>query len=317
MKHRQSKSYFDHLKHQTIRNKLKILNYNIRHNEEFSPYPLNAKIEINGTCNLDCVMCLRKSLPNREKFMSKKQFFTTLDHLPALIEWSPHGYNEPMLHPEFFDFIKETKDRHITLGLVTNGTVLNQTNADKLIALEPRYIRFSIDAVGWKYEEIRKGADYNQVCKNLKYVVENYAKEKVLIYATIWKENIDQIPYLQRLADYLGIKITFNDITWKNNYGQSTQENSLRENDIFVDIINGTFKQSEKRKCTLPWSSIYIDVVGNCYPCTDTLKYFMGNIFTTHIKNIFNSPEFKKFRRNSLDGNNYECKNCLAWGPKY
>jgi radical SAM protein with 4Fe4S-binding SPASM domain len=304
---RQSKGYLDHIKHQTYKNKLKIINFNLRHNEKYSPYPLNAKIEINGSCNLDCVICLRKSLPNRDKFMFLDQFKTVLDHIPSLIEWSPHGYNEPLLHPEFYDFVKETNDRNISLYLVTNGTALNKTNADKLLKLEPRVVRFSIDAVGNKYEQIRKGANYNQVCKNIKYLIDNKNGTDVSLYTTIWKDNVDQIPLLKNLANYFDIPINFTGITWKNEFGESNQENIVEEFAV----------QNNKRSCTLPWSSIYIDVVGSCYPCTDTLQYFMGNIFDTHIKEIYNSLEFQDFRKFSLNGANYECRNCVAWGPKY
>jgi radical SAM protein with 4Fe4S-binding SPASM domain len=307
MKKRQSKGYLDHLKHQTYKNKLKIINFNVKHNEKYSPYPLNAKIEINGSCNLDCIMCLRKALPNRDKFMSKKQFLTILDHIPSLIEWSPHGYNEPLLHPKFFDFVKETNNRNISLYLVTNGTVLNKTNINKLLKLEPRVIRFSIDAVGNKYEQIRKGADYNQVCSNIEYLMENNNGTEIALYSTIWKNNIDQIPLLKNLAEYFDIPINFAGITWKNEFGESNFDNK----------VEGFAIQQEKRKCTLPWNSIYIDVIGNCYPCTDTLQYLMGNVFTTHIKDIYNSSEFQDFRKFSLSGDNYECKNCIAWSPNY
>lgn len=322
MKKRFAKGYLDHLKRQNFRGKLRILSYNVRHNEIFSPHPLSAKIEINGSCNLDCIMCLRKSLPNRDKFMSKKQFITLLDNLPSIVQWSPHGYNEPLLHPEFFDFVKETNNRNISLYLVTNGTVLNKKNADKLLKLEPEEIRFSIDGVGSEYEHIRKGAEWDKVVKNIKYVSENTNGINVRIYSTIWKKNINQVPKLIKFAEKMNLPISFSDITWKNDFGESTQENSLRENDISLDLENNSnarfgFSQPKKRSCTLPWLSIYVDVIGNCYPCTDTFKYLMGNVFTTHIKEIYNSPGFKTFRKNSLDGSNFECRSCLAWSKNF
>lgn len=310
-------TYLDHFSLKS-KHKKNILKYNFYHSDQYSPFPLNAKIEINGTCNLDCVMCLRKSLPNRDKFMSKKQFISVLDNIPSLIEWSPHGYNEPLLHPEFFDFVKETNDRNISLYLVTNATVLHYKNIHKLNKLEPRHIRISIDAIGEKYEKIRQGANYEKVLFNIKYLKRIFG-QNVSLYSTIWTENINQISLLQELADNLDMKITFNDITWKNEFGKSRKNKAIRENDIKLDIENNNIntKQPEKRKCSLPWSSIYIDVVGDCFPCTDTFNFNMGNLITTHIKDIYNSELFKIFRWNSLIGENYECKNCLAWSPNY
>ncbi len=316
----QSKGYMEHLKNQTIRNKYRIINYNFLHNRTFSPYPLYAKIEINGSCNLDCVMCFRKSLPNRDKWMNKLQFTTILDHIPSLIEWSPHGYNEPLLHPYFFDFVEETNERNISLYLVTNGTALNKVNADKLINLEPREVRISIDAVGETYESIRRGANYNQMCDNIKYLTDNY--DKVSLYATIWKDNMNQIPLLKNLADFYNIPISFSDVTWKNEFGQSTQKNSIRESfsEEFILELQTEHQvflgKPTKRSCTLPWSSLYIDVIGDIFPCTDTLNYKMGNILEKHIKDIYNNDSYKGFRENSLTGFNYECRNCAAWSPE-
>ncbi len=308
-----------------LKKKFNILRYNFRHNEEYSPYPLTAKIEINGTCNLDCIMCLRKSLPNRDKEMSYLDFLTVLNNLPTIIEWSPHGYNEPMLHPLFFNYIEETNKRKIDLILVSNGTALNKENLDKLLALKPKLIRISVDGVGKKYEEIRKNSSWDRVYKNLRNL--SRKTDNFSLYATIWSENIDQILHLVNLAWTLDCKISFTDITWKNDFQESKQENSIRENfseikikeikDQYLDNenINFSIGRNKKRKCTLPWSSVYVDVVGDVFPCTDTLNYKMGNLLEEKISEIYNNDKYRQFRKDSISGKNYECKNCLAWAP--
>ena len=98
-------SYFDLISQVPPKQKIHILNYNFRHTIDYSPAPLRAKIEVNGSCNLDCVMCFRKTLPNRDRYMSLQEFRIILNHLPKLVSWSPHGYNEPLLHPQLYDFI--------------------------------------------------------------------------------------------------------------------------------------------------------------------------------------------------------------------
>ena len=322
---RQSKAFLDHLKHQTLKNRINILKYNLWHNALYSPFPLYAKIEINGTCNLSCTMCLRTSLPNRDIIMSFEWFKIVLDACPELIEWSPHGYNEPFLNKDIYKMLEEGNNRSISSYIVTNGTLLNEKNADRLIKTEPRQVRFSVDAVGQAYEKIRVGADYQKVKKNIKYFAENYSNTG--LYAVIWGENINQIPKLINFAEELNVVIGFVDLTWYNNYLESTKENSIRENKTRIQIDNmvdefknrplanfeGFYKQ-EERVCTLPWSSTYIDVVGDIYPCTDTFKYKIGNIFENPMKEIYNNNKMIDFRKNSLTGKHPECRNCLAFG---
>lgn len=308
LKHQLKKRFFGPMpaywNHRQWHNKAKrnaILDYNRKHTELTSPFPLYAKIEINGTCNLDCIMCVRTKLPNREKIMTLDQFIYILNQLPELIEWSPHGYNEPMLHPQFFDCVTEAYNRNIQLYLVTNATALNSKNIDRLLKYEPRLIRISIDAVEKEYEKIRQGSNYERVKSNIEYLAQHY--DKVQLYATIWKENKDQMPLLQQLADENNIEIRFSEITWKNEYGTSTKENWYE------------FNVKKTRICTLPWSSMYIDVIGDVFPCTDTLNYQMGNIFETNAKELFNAKSYQNFRKMSIRGSNYECRNCTAWAP--
>ena len=40
------------------------------------------------------------------------------------------GYNEPLLHPRFFDFVEEAHDRDIGLVLVTNATLMTEAKPE-------------------------------------------------------------------------------------------------------------------------------------------------------------------------------------------
>jgi radical SAM protein with 4Fe4S-binding SPASM domain len=258
--------------------------------------------------------------------MSIDDFRTVLDHLPNLLYWSPHGYNEPLCHPEFFDFIEETDKRGIATYLVTNGTKFHPYVAEKLASYRVFKVIFSIDAVGSRYEQIRRGAKWDTVETNLAYAT--YQKYPVVIHATIWDENIDQIPRLVELSRKWKVNLGINDICWKNEYGKSTKTHSIRENlnesaigvavapylnDPHISIQLG---KPTKRSCNLPWSSIYVDVIGNGYPCTDNLDYLVGNFFVNPVSEIYQNALYERFRKISLSGEKENCRNCLAWGKK-
>jgi len=309
-----------------------LLRYNWTHTDLYSPFPLYAKIEINGDCNLDCVICRRTQLPNRNQRMSLQQFEIILQKMPSLVLWSPHGYNEPLLHPQFYDFIRLANKYNILLVLVTNGTLLTPTETEKLLSLKPHKVRFSIDAIGKEYERIRQGASWEKVYHNVKYFAKR-AKETGVdfyIYATIWEQNLTQIPQLIMLATELETRIAFTDITYSNEYRESIEDHSIREHfdqtyyEQFIGPIKyykdnprvqWSLEKRSQRSCTLPWAGVYIDVIGDIHPCTDNLQWTMGNIFTDDIQEVFNSERYRKFRLMSLDGSNANCRKCVAWAP--
>lgn len=260
--------------------------------------------------------------------MTIADFTRILDHLPHLVVWSPHGYNEPLLHPRFFDFCQIADHRNIRLSLVTNGTLLGPQATDRLLTLNPLQIRVSIEGVGKAYEHIRRGAKWHSIYRNLQYLAYATAKKDVplSLYVTVWRNNIQNIPALIALAEELNLPIKFTDITWQNEWGESKWLNALREtftSDQLRQLVRSSDKISvrfgitkkQKRACTLPWSSIYIDVTGETYPCTDNLTWPMGNLIHEPIKQIYNSAFYQQFREASLTGTNDACKNCVSWGP--
>lgn len=286
--------------------------------------PNHANIEICGHCNLDCIMCLRTSLKNRNQLMTLSEFKTILDHLPDLIFWSPHGYNEPLLHPRFLDFVKEASDRGIYLNLVTNGLLLTEEILQELLAYKVHKITFSIDGTGDRYEQIRKGGNWAIVRANLLLCGLIFDTE---IHSTIWAgehSNIDEIIELLEFAKGFKIPITFNDIT-THEHGVATSENAIRFNvrkellDMVDEAHNAPtvrmlLQQHEPRSCNLPWTGVYVDVTGDVYPCTDTLTHLMGNVLNVHISKLYKNEHYERFRGWSKAGNSIICRNCLAWG---
>jgi len=302
------------------KHKMRILNYNFRHTKDYSPKPLTAKIEINSSCNLKCVMCFRETVPNRNRYMSMQEFRIVLDHLPGLILWSPHGYNEPLLHPRLYDFIAEGNQRGIKCHLVTNGVLLKPNVVDQLLNLNVKKITVSIDAVGKEYERIRFPASFNMILEQLIHLKTVANGREISLAVTIWKNNLDQIPALVQLAEELNFPILFWDIGYTHNFGESIKKNSVRFDPIpFLDeyknnpLVKFSLHPKSNRSCTLPWSSVYVDVVGDVYPCTDNLHFRIGNLFLNSVEEIFNSQKARRFRKQSYTGQNENCHECISW----
>jgi MoaA/NifB/PqqE/SkfB family radical SAM enzyme len=258
--------------------------------------------------------------------MSLDNFRIILDHLPDLLYWAPHGYNEPLCHPQFWKFMDEADDRGIAMYLVTNGSMFNPYVAQKFESYRVIKVVFSIDAVGSQYEKIRRGARWGEVQTNLGYATTH--SYPVVIHATIWDENINQIPKLVALSREWGVNLGINDICWKNAFGASTKAHSIRENwdETAIGKAIAPYKDDPKisiqlgkptkRSCDLPWSSIYVDVMGDVFPCTDNLDYPIGNLLDYPVSVLYHNPLYEGFRIVSKSGERFACKNCLAWGMK-
>ncbi len=128
--------------------------------------PRHVTLEMTTRCNLTCAHCRRfnvqeegsntrgvfgedvvDDLVGSSGYMDDLVFERSLD-LVRDTEWvSLTGYGEPMLHPRYFDFVKRLKERGHTLDTISNGTLLNDKNVQKLVDHQFDLISISIDGV--------------------------------------------------------------------------------------------------------------------------------------------------------------------------
>jgi MoaA/NifB/PqqE/SkfB family radical SAM enzyme len=127
-------------------------------------------IELTNDCSLSCVMCPRGKMTRSIGYMDFGLYKKILDEIyPVTINLT--GMGEPLLHPEFLDFLeyaKKDKDRFIWVCLYTNGIHLNEDVAKRLIELEVDEVIISLDAATPKtYKEIKGADEFDKVCENI------------------------------------------------------------------------------------------------------------------------------------------------------
>jgi len=281
---------------------------NLRRSLGLKYSPLHAKVEITRKCNLNCRMCLRQKLKDHDRSMSMDMFKDIIDS-NSFTTLYPHGYGEPLCHPRFLDMMSYCHSNNVETGLVTNGTLFSRGIAERYLRLNPYKVTFSIDSPFKKeYEYIRRGADFDVVMKNLRDVVKVRNRldvdTRVSIHMTVNKFNKKSIPAMEVFCRDLGIGLSVSDITVGHDVGTSKEEFSIR---------NGNYNGGGIRECKAPWNSVYIDVSGDVFPCTDNLDFCLGNISESSIFNIFNSDRMKRFRMLSRTGRLVSCNRCTLW----
>lgn len=329
------------------RRKLRCLEWNVRHilgikrHPLWGPFPLYAKIEIDQRCNLKCIMCFRESGITQNKFMTLEGFKEIIDKLgPGLCEVWPHGFGEPMIHPQFFEMMQYVKDKGMMWSVATNGTFLTPENNKKLLDTGASTVRISIDA-GTKdeYERIRVGADFDKVCAGITDLINQRNvggyKTKVTLYSVVGVDSWKNAGKIIELHDMLGTDIlTISDMSYGNEFGVSTETNSMRMTysdeilhhmtDMLTDrpdVHFGAFYLPKKRECTYTKMHCYIHANGDFYPCTcvpghEEPLWNMDEVEDwKHLRWLYsNSDEFREFREKSMpDKLCHACEVCASW----
>ena len=128
-------------------------------------------LEINNSCNINCVMCDTKSSTRKKKLMdldlceeATKQMKST-----GINEVLLHTIGDPLANAKLKDYLKILRKYNLQVGISTNGLMLDK-HVDTLVEYFDicSNIRFSIDGVKKAtYEKIRFGGIFEELIKNL------------------------------------------------------------------------------------------------------------------------------------------------------
>jgi short-subunit dehydrogenase/MoaA/NifB/PqqE/SkfB family radical SAM enzyme len=169
------------------------------------------QIETSIACNLNCIMCpWKEERPRKFKAgdMSAKVWAAISPYLPQTKSVDFTGGGEPLLHPRLAEWIREASEVGCQTGFLTNGLLLNRENSQQFIRAGLDWIGFSVDgATADVYEQIRKGAEFKNVCKNIAALTELRAMKTpyVMINFVLMHKNIHQLTDIVRLAEELRV----------------------------------------------------------------------------------------------------------------
>ncbi|SFM64322.1 radical SAM protein [Thermodesulforhabdus norvegica] len=130
------------------------------------------QIEISSVCTASCVYCPRTVFGKNWKrgLMSPRVFgsvagafkYTGFVHL--------QGWGEPLLHPMFFDFVREARKAGCTVGTTTSGQTLSSDRAKKFVEEGPDVMAFSVAGCSEINDIYRKGTSFSKVMKSIEAI---------------------------------------------------------------------------------------------------------------------------------------------------
>jgi len=169
------------------------------------------QVESSIGCNLRCIMCPWEDVRSRAEnrgHMRPEVWEAIVPHLPEVRSIDFTGGGEPLLQPHLLDWLAQAKNAGCDAGFLTNGMLLKEEISDQLLDIGLNWIGISIDGADREtYELIRRGARFETICSNIKYLTRNRINElpEVMINFVIMRTNFHQLEKIIELARNLGV----------------------------------------------------------------------------------------------------------------
>lgn len=298
-----------------------------------NPHLLNFQIELTSKCNERCIHCY---IPHEDKLynIDDNLYFQTIKQLKdiGIISISLSG-GEPMLHPNFLEFLKYAQDSDFYVKVFTNLTLLNE----EIIKLMQNN-RTSVYVSLYSMNEVNHDAitqmkgSFNKTKSNILKLIENNIP--VYINCPIMDYNKNDYNEVYKWAKDLNLEVRVDyDIMARCDYTTDNLKHRLKVEEMgeivhtILDNDENSKKQiasssefpsksdadinfnSERRLCGACITCCCIDAKGNVYPCTGW-NYNCGNLNETSLKDIWEkSPQMLYIR--SLNRKDFkECVDC-------
>jgi len=145
---------------------------------------------ITHACNLRCVHCYQDDY---ESHTPEEKLFRLLDQYTDFVKdknLRPQinlTGGEPLSHPAFFALAGEIRRRGYRLGVLTNGTLIDDACAERLAALKPVFVQISIDGTREIHDAIRGEGNFDRAMRGIDLLKKHGVK--VLVSFTAQKSN--------------------------------------------------------------------------------------------------------------------------------
>ncbi len=168
--------------------------------------PSHIELATNNKCNLRCLMCSPESRPEEAALTEEETRAICEQVFPAASLITPSAGSEPLLGD--FELIAELCNRYdVQMNVITNGVLLKPEKYE-LMRRNLGRLQISFDSHEKEtYEEIRAGAKYETVVRNIREVCKLAAADniEVMTSSVIMKMNYDKMAeYVDFVAD-LGV----------------------------------------------------------------------------------------------------------------
>lgn len=304
--------------------------------------PMHATVEVTDRCNLKCKHCYVSATNKNNKMLSYSNFEKIVEDLTNnyVINIELTG-GELFVNPEIYEILKLSYEKFEIVGILTNGTILEDRSLQLIKQNKERtIINISIDSVDAKTHDSFRGVEgsYEKTCQTAQKLKE--AKVKFRIASSIFEQNMWEVDKLADLSIELGAEMfAFNFVE---NFGRGQElhgdiQKNINGTEYSTYISNILIKYRDlitienldslntHNNCGAGTSSIVIDAEGYIKPCVlSSLWLEMGNLLEDSFSNIMKRDIFEQilnFKSPSKENgcpqeckDYYICRGCFLRG---
>ena len=297
--------------------------------QSFISQPISCTIYMTSKCNFSCNWCYRQhnEIENASD-MDITMTRTLLNRFPSIRSCCICGFGEPLLSVNLKFVIQTLKEKNIFIGLITNGSLL-EDKIDELYAAQqylPNYISISLNAHDATiHQEITKTNSFKKILRGIKKTIDRGMETYVSYICT--RKNILYVPQFLEVVKNIGVKTVhlhnllphFKEEENKDFWDLVLQENderfieSIKNNSnsnivkLYPTLIN---KDEIRRNCPFAWQTIAmngngsISICNSVYPCDAKNGNINDNV-------VWQNKYCQDFRNSILTKQSSACQKCF------
>lgn len=295
---------------------------NIREKAIVQQIPIIAHFDLTYSCNLNCVHCY--IVRENRSILKVDEVKDILEQLAkAGVLYLTISGGEALTREDFFEIAQHARKLHFALRILTNGTLIDEVEAEKIASLTPEMVAVSIYSTNPQVHDriTRVPGSFKKSISAAEMLRERDTRLK--ISTVIMKQNIGDYHAIYELSRQLGAAFQADyRITPKTDGNKAPLAvhidkkyiPSLLADPIFTEksepepqeAYSGVFNTVP---CGAGHMSCYITPYGDVYPCVQ-LPINCGNLKKNSFADIWgNSPKLSEFRSITISKLN-SCSQC-------
>jgi radical SAM protein with 4Fe4S-binding SPASM domain len=277
---------------------------------DFTDFPLQLDFELNSTCQMKCRFCTHGQDRVPKVLLSFDNFKRAID------EGSRHGLcsikmnyiNEPLLNRDLHEYVAYARSRGVlNVYFATNGILLTQPIAQKLITAGVSKIMVSLDAVTPETFKLMRDSDqFDEIVQNIRNFIDlrnSLGLTHPLVRVNFLRTTVNAHEAESFVKQWTGVADTI---------GLQVQVGLPGVDDEFFDTKNLT----NSFRCSFPFKLLVIDSGGNILPCCtfSGREMPLGHIQTMTLEGAWKSSQMSHLKTLHRKGDyalNPVCAHCI------
>jgi MoaA/NifB/PqqE/SkfB family radical SAM enzyme len=258
--------------------------------------PLGAYLELTYRCNWRCVFCYNPRHSDRRR-LGLAEWTDVLDDLRALgtLSVTITG-GEPLTHPEFVAIGRAARERHFSLRIFTNGTLVGEELADAIAGMRPLAVEMSLHGACAATHERATGApgSFAAMLRGLERL--RGRGVPLVLKSLLTSLNEHELDGMIALADRLGVAHQVDATVTPRDDGDRSPLRYRASEDAVARMYRRTAEKGSLPfagrveggvNCGLGRLTLAVDPEGEVYPCLQWRHSSLGNVRRTRLRDLW------------------------------